>query len=145
MSDDDGKTGFFGRLFGRKADAPAPAEPAPVVAKPAPELAFVDVTPAVPEPAAELVGKKSWWSRLKQGLSRSSSSIGIGISDIFTKRKLDAETLEELEDVLIRADLGVVTAARIDAPCSRRNRSADACIHNRCTSKSRSSPAIVGS
>ena len=57
--------------------------------------------------------KRSWWRRLTDGLARSSSSIGTGIGDIFTKRKLDAAMLEELEDVLIRADLGVATATRI--------------------------------
>jgi fused signal recognition particle receptor len=46
-------------------------------------------------------------------LSRSSSSISQGVTSIFTKRKLGADTLEELEDVLIRADLGVTLAARI--------------------------------
>jgi fused signal recognition particle receptor len=56
---------------------------------------------------------KSWWSRLKQGLSRSSQSLGSGLADLLTKRKLDAETLDELEDMLIRADLGVTVAARI--------------------------------
>jgi fused signal recognition particle receptor len=46
-------------------------------------------------------------------LTRSSSAIGQGITDIFTKRKLDAATLEELEDVLIQADLGLDVATRI--------------------------------
>ncbi|HSI39969.1 MAG TPA: signal recognition particle-docking protein FtsY [Xanthobacteraceae bacterium] len=53
------------------------------------------------------------WKRLTQGLSRTASGLGQGITDLFVKRKLDALTLEELEDVLIRADLGVDTAARI--------------------------------
>ncbi|WP_068311198.1 signal recognition particle-docking protein FtsY [Polycladidibacter hongkongensis] len=57
--------------------------------------------------------KLSWYQRLKAGLSRSSSSLTDGISSIFTKRKLDAETLEELEDILIQADLGVDTAMTI--------------------------------
>ncbi|MEP3277889.1 MAG: signal recognition particle-docking protein FtsY [Stappiaceae bacterium] len=57
--------------------------------------------------------KRSWFKRLKQGLSRSSSALGSGITGIFTKRKLDDETLEELEDVLIQADLGVETALAI--------------------------------
>jgi fused signal recognition particle receptor len=130
MADNEGKSGFFGRLFGRKAETPAPektaaetpsasiareaeAEIAPHAAEQAsaPQAAEVhkEPAPASPEPPA----KTSWWSRLKEGLSRSSSSIGQGISDIFTKRKLDAETLEDLEEVLIRADLGVVTASRI--------------------------------
>jgi signal recognition particle GTPase len=53
--------------------------------------------------------KRSWWTRLRDGLSPSSGSIGEGLAAIFAKRKLDAGMLEELEDVLIRADLGVAT------------------------------------
>jgi fused signal recognition particle receptor len=56
---------------------------------------------------------RSWWRRLKDGLSRSSSQIAQGVSDIFTKRKLDAASLEDLEDVLVRADLGVAASTRI--------------------------------
>ena len=62
----------------------------------------------VPEPQ-----KDNWWQRLKAGLQRSSASIGQGITDLFTKRKLDAATLEEFEDVLIRADLGLAVSTRI--------------------------------
>ena len=83
--------GLFGRLFGGKAVADA----APVV-------------PAAPPPE-----KKSWWKRLRDGLARSSSAISQGITDVFTKRKLDAAMLDELEEVLIRADLGVSASARI--------------------------------
>jgi fused signal recognition particle receptor len=60
-------------------------------------------------------GKRSWWQRLSAGLKRTSSAIGGAISDLVTKRKLDAATIEELEEVLIRADLGVATAGRIAA------------------------------
>jgi fused signal recognition particle receptor len=56
---------------------------------------------------------RSWWTRLRDGLARSSGSIGEGLAAILTKRKLDASMLDDLEDVLIRADLGVATAARI--------------------------------
>ena len=48
----------------------------------------------------------SWWKRLSGGLRRTSSSLGGAISDLVSKRKLDAETVEELESELIRADLG---------------------------------------
>jgi fused signal recognition particle receptor len=58
---------------------------------------------------------KSWWQRLTGGLRRSSSALGGAISDLLIKRKLDAETIAEIEDVLIRADLGVETAGRIAA------------------------------
>src|ERR1700756_1076113 len=47
-----------------------------------------------------------WWKRLSSGLKRTSSQLGTAISDLLTKRKLDATTLEDLEHELIRADLG---------------------------------------
>jgi fused signal recognition particle receptor len=84
------KRGLLSRLFGRDG---APA------AEPSPE----------PHPGP----RRSWWTRLSEGLSRSSSSIGQGITDLFTKKKLDSETLQDFEDVLIRADLGMDVAGRI--------------------------------
>ncbi|WP_417795168.1 signal recognition particle-docking protein FtsY [Terasakiella pusilla] len=57
--------------------------------------------------------KKGWLARLKAGLSKSSSKLTNGIGDLFTKRKLDDEALEELEDLLITSDMGVATAAKI--------------------------------
>jgi fused signal recognition particle receptor len=57
--------------------------------------------------------KQSWWQRLSGGLKRTSSSIGGAISDLVSKRRLDAAMLDELEEMLIRADLGVDVAARI--------------------------------
>jgi fused signal recognition particle receptor len=59
--------------------------------------------------------KQSWWQRLSGGLKRTSASIGGAISDLVSKRKLDAATIEDLEELLIRADLGVDVAARIAA------------------------------
>ncbi len=71
--------------------------------------------PAAPEP------RSSWFQRLRQGLSRSSKELSSSIAGVFTKRKLDEDTLEELEEVLIRADLGMETAIRItDALSSSR-------------------------
>ncbi len=54
-----------------------------------------------------------WWQRLTGGLRRSSAALGGAISDLVAKRKLDAETIADIEDVLIRADLGPETAGRI--------------------------------
>jgi fused signal recognition particle receptor len=59
--------------------------------------------------------KPSWWQRLSGGLKRTSASIGGALGDLVTKRKLDAAMLEEIEEVLIRADLGVDSAARVAA------------------------------
>ncbi len=57
--------------------------------------------------------RQSWWQRLKSGLSRTAGNVSEGITSLFTKRKLDGATLEELEDLLIQADLGVDVSARI--------------------------------
>jgi len=59
------------------------------------------------------IPKQSWWQRLSGGLKRTSTSISTAISDLVSKRKLDAATIEELEELLIRADLGLDVSARI--------------------------------
>jgi fused signal recognition particle receptor len=56
---------------------------------------------------------QSWWKRLSGGLRRSSAALGTAISDLVSKRRLDAAAIEDLESELIRADLGVDVAARI--------------------------------
>ncbi len=61
----------------------------------------------------------SWLKRLKDGLSKSTEKITTGISDIVTKRKLDEEALEELEELLVMADLGAATAAKVIENFSR--------------------------
>lgn len=55
----------------------------------------------------------SWFSKLKDGLSKSSEQISDNITGVFTKRKLDQEALDELEELLIMADMGIETAAKI--------------------------------
>jgi fused signal recognition particle receptor len=59
--------------------------------------------------------KRSWWRRLSDGLKRTSSSLGTAVADLVTKRKLDRAMLDDIEDVLLRADLGTEVAARISA------------------------------
>ncbi|WP_407049241.1 signal recognition particle-docking protein FtsY [Methyloraptor flagellatus] len=91
------------------APATAPAVAPPVTVSP---VTFSGITaPPVPVPAEP--DKKSWWQKLKSGLARTSSSLTTGITAIFTKRKLDGATLDELEDILIQADLGLPTAMKI--------------------------------
>ncbi|MEO6608264.1 MAG: signal recognition particle-docking protein FtsY, partial [Aestuariivirga sp.] len=124
-----------------KAEKAKPVAPAkPLVEKPTPlpqgekEENFVP-TPVLPEPRVvapsvqrpELVvgaqqeepSRGGWFSRLRSGLSKSSQSITGSITSIFTKRKLDRETLQELEDTLIQADLGVTVSERIIAAVSQ--------------------------
>src|SRR6476646_7429727 len=64
-----------------------------------------DTTPETP--------KLSWWRRLSGGLKRTSSSLGTAVADLVTKRKLDRAMLDDIEDVLLRADLGTEVAARV--------------------------------
>ena len=92
----------------------APPPPPPVVEKqPEPVVLPPVVQPPAPTPEPEPAPRRGWLSRLTQGLSKSSKSITTSITSIFTKRKLDAATLEELEDVLIQADLGIAVSERI--------------------------------
>jgi fused signal recognition particle receptor len=62
--------------------------------------------------------KLTWFQRLRAGLARTSSQLTGQITALFTKRKLDDQTLEDLEDLLIQADLGVETAMRITGALS---------------------------
>lgn len=55
----------------------------------------------------------NWFSRLKSGLKKSSDKLSCGINDIFTKRKIDAATLEDLEELLISADIGYKASAEV--------------------------------
>jgi fused signal recognition particle receptor len=87
--------GLFRRMFG---GADAPADPASAEAAPPPEA-----------PPA----KQGWLQRLKSGLSRSSGALSQSIAAVFVKRKLDEEMLYDFEDMLVRSDLGLDTAARI--------------------------------
>ncbi len=96
------------------AEAAEPGvEPAP---EEEPEALTEKAAPAEPEqPRA----KASWFDRLKAGLTKTSSRLSEGITGVFAKRKLDADTLDELEDLLIQADLGIDTAARITDALSK--------------------------
>jgi len=85
---------------------PEAAEPAP---QPEPEIA----PEPEPQPVAEAGRRGGWFSRLSEGLSKSSRSITGSITSIFTKKKLDKATLQDLEDVLLQADLGLPMAERI--------------------------------
>jgi fused signal recognition particle receptor len=60
-------------------------------------------------------GPRSFWQRLSGGLKRTSASLTGAITDLVAKRRLDDEMIAEIEEVLIRADLGLETSARIAA------------------------------
>jgi fused signal recognition particle receptor len=65
------------------------------------------------ETAPETGEKKGWWGRLAGGLKRTSSSIGSTLDNLLNKRPLDPAMLDEIEEALIRTDLGVEAAMRV--------------------------------
>ena len=78
----------------------APARPEPVVA---PEPAPQPVAAAAAEPT-----KLGFFARLRQGLSKTSASLGEGMASLFLgKKAIDDDLLEELETRLLTADVGV--------------------------------------
>ncbi|TPI71090.1 signal recognition particle-docking protein FtsY [Mesorhizobium sp. B2-8-9] len=97
--------------------APEP-EALPSPPTPAPSAGKVTVSKKVeqkaePVKAPEPAPRRSWFQRMREGLARSSRELTGNIAGVFTKRKLDEDTLQDLEDVLIRADLGLETALRV--------------------------------
>lgn len=92
-----------------------PAFVAPVVEAPAPApvIAPVVAAPAVPaevpaEPPRSEETKAGFFARLKQGLSKTSASIGEGMASLFLGKKIiDDELLEDIETRLLTADVGV--------------------------------------
>jgi fused signal recognition particle receptor len=134
----DKKPGFFKRLFSFGAAQPEqPAAPVAVEETAAVEpgleqqaetaeledaepvsLGKVEVLPSTRKKREKPAETKpeaptGWISRLTKGLSRTSTTITGNVASVLTRRRLDDDALEELEDVLIRADLGVETASKI--------------------------------
>jgi fused signal recognition particle receptor len=117
------------------AEPPKPAQPAQPVAPEIEKEAETPISPPVIESASgvaapqtvavveveEATEKKGWLGRLREGLSKSAKKVTESITSvftetipgIFTKKRLDQETLNELEDALIQADLGVSVASRL--------------------------------
>ncbi len=135
MSDTEKKSGFS--FFGRRKKSEE-IEPTPIVEETSTsetvESSPLAIEPEqeAPQPSVEVVDppaietevkieadpetapkKVSFFRRMRTGLSRSSSSISDGVTGIFTKAKLDDEALENLEDLLITADLGLETVTDI--------------------------------
>jgi fused signal recognition particle receptor len=123
---------LFKTLFRRIGPADEPPPP-----RQHPAAAHEDWTPQEPAAGLEQPGETAaqgappveeevlhsepyvWLRRLKDGLSKSSRALSSGITDIFTKRRLDQATLAELEDILLSADLGLDMSARITSAVAR--------------------------
>jgi fused signal recognition particle receptor len=72
-----------------------------------------DDTPSQASASGETGPPRTWLARLGQGLTRTSNALGDKLTSVLSQRKLDDDTLDELEAVLIKADLGVAMASRI--------------------------------
>ncbi len=121
------KRGFLSRFFGvepqaeEQPQADTPKSDAVLVEDvqaPTREIELLDEPEADDDadgasPELEAAPQKSWLQRLTGGLLKTSSKLSENVTGIFTRRKLDDETLEELEDTLIQADFGVEAAHRI--------------------------------
>ncbi len=104
---------FFSGLFGKKHSGDLPADvPLNAENEAHTERAQEKSNPQNPVSPDQLE-RKGLFARLREGLSKSSSKFSGGIVDIFAKRKLDEETLEEIEELLISADLGVPAAKQV--------------------------------
>ncbi len=117
--DDNALGGILDEAEAASGIPPAALSPAvPAALPPALPKGFASAADRVEpvEAAPEL--KLTWFQRLRAGLARTSSQLTSQISALFTKRKLDEDTLDELEDLLIQSDLGVETAMRITGALS---------------------------
>jgi fused signal recognition particle receptor len=128
MSETDKREGFFKRLWGQKKDTDH-QEPLQEALQDALPDALQDEKPSDAGSKTDgfitLVGEEvtaseihtalplSWWQRLAKGMRRTSSALSGSVTDIFTKKRLDSAMLDDLEDALIQADLGIETASRI--------------------------------
>ncbi|PVZ43023.1 signal recognition particle-docking protein FtsY [Pseudomonas sp. CC120222-01a] len=91
--------------------APEPVVVAPV-AVPAP--AEPEPAPVVAAPVATEQSKPGFFARLKQGLSKTSASIGEGMASLFLGKKvIDDDLLDEIETRLLTADVGVEATSAI--------------------------------
>ncbi|WP_457788194.1 signal recognition particle-docking protein FtsY [Pseudomonas sp. PL-6] len=117
----DDKPGFLSRLLGGDNAPVPPAAEVPV----APELVAAPVVPpsetAVAAPLPATQDKPSFFARLKQGLSKTSASLGEGMASLFLgKKAIDDELLDELETRLLTADVGVEATTAIIGNLTRR-------------------------
>jgi fused signal recognition particle receptor len=93
---------------------PRHKEPSPATARPAPPPSGPHGEPKDKQKAS-LEPKRSWFDQLRHGLARTSAALSDNLAGALTKRKLDEDTLDRIEEVLIKADLGVAMAGRICA------------------------------
>jgi len=127
---DGKKPGYFERLFGGGGDEPpVPAKKEPPKDRPIkkesperrrpPKAVTAKADRKKDKPKASAEPRRSWFDQLRHGLARTSNALSDNLASALTKRKLDEDTLDRLEEVLIKADLGVAMAGRIRAAIAK--------------------------
>ncbi|MFN6955059.1 MAG: signal recognition particle-docking protein FtsY [Acetobacteraceae bacterium] len=102
---------LWGRIAGKKPEG-GPANAAAEV-PPREQAAPPPDAPAAPAPEPEAPKPAGFFGRLRAGLARSAAKLSENLGALFAKRKLDDAALEELEETLIAADLGLAASRRI--------------------------------
>ncbi|HEY1613627.1 MAG TPA: signal recognition particle-docking protein FtsY [Rhizomicrobium sp.] len=67
----------------------------------------------------EGASRSGFFARLRQGLARSANALGEGLGGLLAKKKLDAETVAQLQEALVRADIGSIRASNIAEAVAR--------------------------
>lgn len=93
----------------------APTKEIKQAVKEAPKAPKKDTVKKTAKKPEKEIKKLSWKERLKQGLGKSQARLNDGFKEIFIRKKLDEQALEELEELLISSDLGVSMSAQIIA------------------------------
>jgi fused signal recognition particle receptor len=112
------------RLWRRSMPTEGEQTPASAIEEAQPATADTDHEPTQPEALAETYAteerkRRGWFVRLRAGMAKSSTRLGEGINAIFGRRRLDANALEELEELLIASDMGVGVAGEVTAALRR--------------------------
>ena len=103
----------------KKAEKQAPKPTPEEKPEPQPQTKSTTDTTTEKPKKSDAPKEQGWLSRLVGGLSKSSNTIVSGITDVITKRKLDDDTLQDLEDILIMSDIGPKASARFVANISK--------------------------
>jgi fused signal recognition particle receptor len=99
-------------FFKKKPVEIAPPNPQPS-AEPTTEVVPVSASEPAVEEKPEAVEKVSFSQRLKQGLSKTRQQLGSQLNSLFGGGKIDADTYEELETILLTSDIGVAATQRL--------------------------------
>jgi len=109
-----------GKVSPSPGPAPPPAGPTTAPgASPTEELPPAERKTDKPKASALPEPRRGWFDQLRHGLARTSNALSDNLASALTKRKLDEDTLDRIEEVLIKADLGVAMAGRIRAAIAR--------------------------